>query len=156
MKQILSLRLSRRAIGAAVLDATGLRLADGRHLRSNTRQAIDAAIRFVEQFANDATVTAIALDRPLLGSSAVGEALAEHVSTLAEGRGLALLPLDKSAILAAYGVTPIQSRTQLRPLVAKYWPELSHLRRRPAPHVLDAVAAGLYAECQLALNPPKT
>ena len=58
-KQLLSLRVSRRAIGAVVLGGDGVSSADGRHLRSNTQQAVSAAIRMA------ARTTELALDRHL-------------------------------------------------------------------------------------------
>src|SRR4051812_42737770 len=97
-KQLLSLRVSRRAIGAVVLGGDGVSSADGRHLRSNTQQAVSAAIAFVGRFLNDA-ITAIAVDRPLPGASAVGDALTQHLTTVANERHITLLSIDKASIL---------------------------------------------------------
>ncbi len=155
MKKLLSLRVSRRAIGAAVMSSDGVSSADGRHLRSNTQQAISAAVAFVGRFL-DESIAAIAVDRPLSGASAVGDALMQHLAALVSDRRIQLLSIDKASILAAYGVTPVRTRAGVRELVTQYWPRLSNVGRSAAPHVVDAAAAGLYAECVLALNPPKT
>jgi hypothetical protein len=154
-KQLLSLRVSRRAIGAAVSDSQGLNIADGQHLRSNTPQAIKAALAFVGRFL-DESITAIAVDRPLPGASAVGDALMQHLATVARERRILLLSVEKAAILSAYGVTPVRTRGSVRALVVEYWPELLKVGRSVNAHIVDAAAAGLYAECSLALSPPKT
>jgi hypothetical protein len=154
-KQLLSLRISRRAIAAAVSDSQGLNITDGQHLRSNTQQATKAAIAFVGRFL-DESIAAIAVDRPLHGASTVGDALMQYLAGLAGERRIVLLSIDKATILAAYGVLPLRTRAEVRALVMEYWPHVSKNGRSVTPHVLDAAAAGLHAECALALTPPKT
>jgi hypothetical protein len=154
-KQLLALRVSRRAIGAAVSDSQGLHITDGQHLRSNKSQAIKAAVAFVDRLVNE-SVTTIAVDRPLPGASAVGDALMQHLATVAREHRILLLSVEKAAILSAYGVTPVRTRGAVRALVVEYWPELLKVGRSVNAHVVDAAAANLYAECSLALNPLKT
>jgi hypothetical protein len=154
-KRLLSLRISRRAIGAAVSDSQTLNLVDGQHLRSNTQQAVKAAVAFVTRLL-DESIAAIAVDRPLPGASAVGDALMQHLTNLVVERRILLLPIDKATILAAYGVAPARTRAEVRALVSQYWPELLKVGRSVTPHIVDAAAAGLCAECSLALSPPKT
>ena len=155
MKQLLSLRLSRRAVGAAILDAGGLKTADTRHLRSNSQEAVAAAIAFIDRLLEDSSITAVAIDRPLPGSSTVGDAVSAYLATSAAARGMQVLLVAKLDILTAYGVATVRTRGDVRSLVAAYWPLLSEMRR-PHPHTLDAAAAALYAECQLTLSPPRT
>jgi hypothetical protein len=154
--ELLSLRVSRRAIGAAVLTRDGVTVVDSRHLRSNTNQAVAAATAFVERLLQGSAIRVVAIDRPADGSSAVGDAFAEQLHALASARGIRVTRIDKQALLAAYGLTPVPSRAALRPLVAAYWPDLARRQRPLTPHVLDAAAAGLFAECRLALHPPHT
>ena len=62
--RILSLRVSRRAIGAAIITADGLTLADGRHLASGATRAVPAAVRYVDRLLNGSGINAVIIDSP--------------------------------------------------------------------------------------------
>src|SRR5438270_306331 len=61
--EILSLRVSRRAIGAAILQSDGLVLSDGRHIPSAQTRATAAAIRYVERLMRT-TLSTVIIDAP--------------------------------------------------------------------------------------------
>lgn len=53
MKKILTLRVSRRAVGAAVLTGEDLVFTDGRHLSSRRDRTVVAALRYVERLCEE-------------------------------------------------------------------------------------------------------
>lgn len=151
-RPILTLRVNRRAVGAAVLDDDQLVLADGRHLASGTEKAVAGAVRFVERLIAAATPRFVAVDGPAADDrSTTGRIVAALTSILAEG-GVDVVFVAKAELLAAYGVRGLHSRAELRDLVRSYWPELADRRGDAARFVADAAAAALYADCRRALE----
>jgi hypothetical protein len=149
---ILSLRISRRAIGAAILDAETLTLSDARHLPSTPDRAKAAAIRYVDRLLTS-TLTGAIVDAPSRGVSATTDAVFDQIADLLRAKGLSVLTIVKADVLAAYGVSALQTRGDVRALVASYWPTLERVRGPVKAYAIDAAAAALYGECQLTLRP---
>lgn len=149
---LLSLRISRRAIGAAILEGESLSLSDGRHLPSTPDRAKTAAVRYVERLLTPA-ITAAIVDAPGRGISATSDAVFDQITDALRSRGLSVLTVVKGDVLAAYGVAPLPTRGDVRTLVAAYWPNLDRLRGAIKPYAMDAAAAALYGECQVTLSP---
>ena len=150
---ILSLRVSRRAIGVAVLDAETLTMSDARHLPSTPDRAKAAASRYVDRLLTP-TLTAAVVDAPGRGVSATTDAVVDQIADLLRAKGLSVLTIVKGDVLAAYGISTLQTRGDVRALVASYWPTLDRVRGPVKPYAIDAAAAALYGECQIALSPP--
>ena len=151
--EILCIRVSRRALGAAIVKADGLTLSDGRHLPSAPTRAIEAAARYVTRLIRP-SVTAVVVDAPRRGVSPTTDAVLDRVTALCADHHLPPLFLNKADVLAAYGVAPLHTRREVRELVLGYWPELAHVRGHVRHHAMDAAAAALYGECQVTLKLP--
>jgi hypothetical protein len=154
--RILSLRVNRRAIGAAIITADGLTLADGRHLPSGATRAAPAAVRYVDRLLNDSGINAVIVDSPAPRPGSVTDGLLASLQQLLADKGLVPVVIGKSDLLAAYGVQALRSRQELRSVVADYWPDLSRIGGRVRPYAIDAAAAALYAECRWAFSPSPT
>lgn len=152
--RILSLRVNRRAIGAAILTADGLALADGRHLASGAARAVPAAVRYVERLVTGSGITAVIIDGPAASPGSTTDGVMTSLRQLLSSQGLSALTVGKSDLLVAYGVRALRSRQELRSVVADYWPDLLDIGGRVRPYAIDAAAAALYAECRWALSPP--
>jgi hypothetical protein len=152
--RILSLRVNRRAIGAAILTTDGLALTDGRHLASGSTRAVAAAVRYVEHLLNGAHINAVIVDSPAPGPGSVTDDVVASLKQVLSSAGLTPLMIGKADLLVAYGVPALRSRDELRAVVLDYWADLLSLKGRVTPYVIDAAAAALYAECRLALSPP--
>jgi hypothetical protein len=150
---ILSLRVNRRAIGAAILTADGLALADGRHLASGAMRAVPAAVRYVERLVKSSGVNAVVIDGPASRPGSITDGVIASLRQLLSREGLSPVIVGKAELLAAYGLRALRSRQELRSVVADYWPDLSSITGRVRPYAIDAAAAALYAECVRALNP---
>ena len=149
--KVLSLRVSRRAIGAAVLDSRGLAHSDGRHLPSAPTRAILAATRYVERLLSQ-SITAAVVDAPPRGVSATTDAVLDAIAQVLTAMSLTPILIGKWDVLVAYGATPLRTRGDVRELVRGYWPELDGVRANVKPHAIDAAAAALYAECQVSFS----
>jgi len=152
-RSILTLRISRRAIGAAVLNGDALTLLDGRHLTSRRDRAAMAAIRYLRRVLDLAKPDGVVIDVPR-SPSVDSDRITSAIATTLHERQIHPLVVGKSDILGAYGVHPVRSREQLRQVAQSFWPELQKLTGRVQPYVVDAAIAALYAESRLALHQP--
>jgi hypothetical protein len=64
IETILTLRISRRAIGAAVIRAGELTLLDGRYLNSTPDRTVPAALRYLDKLFGMTHPTSVILDAP--------------------------------------------------------------------------------------------
>src|SRR5438094_10427488 len=99
-RPILTLRISRRAIGAAVLVDESLRLIDGRHLPSRRERAYVAAARYVERLLDLSKPGTVVLDAPQLANVGSDRLLAAVESVLRD-RHVTPLIIRRSELLNA-------------------------------------------------------
>ncbi|MGH9657950.1 MAG: hypothetical protein ACRD96_05360 [Bryobacteraceae bacterium] len=149
---LLTLRISRRAIGAAVLGPESLELADGRHLTSKLDKTTAAAVRFVEYLIGLIKPALLIIDAPMMKPETATARIMDALRSVLSSRQVDVLMLNKPEILAAYGLKSPRNRRELRELVRHYWPELASIRGKVEPYIVDAAAAALYAECRLNLE----
>jgi hypothetical protein len=149
---ILTLRFTRRAIGAAAIRDGEMSLLDGRFLTSRPERSIPAALRYVDKLVGLTSPTVVALEgaETELGTLA-GRVRAAVEQALAE-RGVDTLHLDRHQVVAAFGVTRVVDRRELRELAEILWPELKDIGGRVKDYVADAAAGALVAECEVVLD----
>jgi len=153
MPTILTLRITRRAIGAACIRGGEASLVDGRFLSGPTERAIEGALRYVRRLISFAQPTTLVIDAPHGEQSTLTSRLTSDIEAVAHDEQHAVLHLDRKDILAAFGVTRVVDRRQLRELIAVLWPDTSRVTTKVRPFVADAAAAALYGETVLALTP---
>ena len=146
MKAILALRFTRRAIGAAAITGGDMSLLDGRFLSPRPERTIPSALRYVEKLLDLVRPSVVAIDAPAVADTR-GAALITEVTGLLERRKVAILRLERHDLLAAFGVTRLHDRRELRELVRILWPDLQSVTKSK-PHVTDAAAAGFFAETE--------
>jgi hypothetical protein len=149
---ILTLRLSRRALGAAVLTDEVLTFADGRHLSSQRHRADVATTRYVERLLALSKARFVVMDAP---QPAQGEEnhLVMAVESVLRPRHIAWLVVGRSDLLQAYGLRALRNRAALRDIAWRFWPEMAQLTGKVQPYVADAAIAALYGESRVALHP---
>ena len=155
-RHILSVRLNRRAIGAVVLTDETLTMTDGRHLTSERERAVPTAVRYIDRLLEQSGATAVVVDAPSPVEGTITKRLLDGIISLLSSRGVMPLLITKADILAAYGLSPVRTRSQVREIVSGFWPELGNISGRVKPYAADAAAAALYAECRVELSPPPT
>src|SRR5258706_6852298 len=110
---ILTLRISRRGIGAAVLTGEVLTLVDGRHLSSQRRRADVTTTRYVERLLALSKARFVVMDAP---QPAQGEAnhLVVAVESILRTCQIASLMVGRAELLQAYGLRALRNRAALR------------------------------------------
>lgn len=151
-RALLSLRISRRAIGAAVLAGDQLTVMDGRHLTSSRERATQSALRYVSRILETAAPTSVVCDIPMAPDTVTSHHVAVAVLEFLKIRGLPTVQVSKSEVVMAYGLAPIPTRSQVRDAVQQFWPQLITVGGRVQPYVADAAAAALYADCHTGLK----
>jgi hypothetical protein len=152
---VLTLRITRRAIGAAVLAGENFTLMDGRHLTSRRERASVAAVRYIERLLDLSKAGRVVLDASQPTEVESGS-LVSVVEAVLRDRQISSLIIGRADLLRAYGVRALRNRAALRALATSFWPELARYAGKVRPYVVDAAVAALYAESRLALNPPPT
>ena len=151
---VLSIRVSRRAIGVAILADDRLLVTDGHHLSSAAGKAAPAAIRYVDRLMQSTRISNVVLEVPQHTSSSVTAAVVAALRGLLQQRGYAPIVLTKSELLAAYGQPPLRNRIELRRTVADFWPQLAAIHGQVSGYAVDAAAAALFGDVQLTFAPP--
>jgi hypothetical protein len=150
---ILTLRFTRRAIGAAAIRGGELSLLDGRFLTGSTRErSIAGALRYIDKLLELTRPTVVALDSPSAEPSTLAGALRSEVERRLLAENVPVLTLNRQELLAAFGVTRVIDRRQLRELIDILWPDLERVKGKVRPYVADAAAGALYGECQVAFG----
>ena len=153
---ILTLRFTRRAIGAAAIRNGEMVLLDGRFLNAAHERTVPAALNYLTKLLDQTEPSAVAFDAPETSDSL--ETLSGQVKSAMEAlltsRGIPILHLRRSDILEAFGVKEVVDRRQLRELMDILWPNLQQMRGMVKPYAADAAAAALVGECSLTLDAP--
>src|SRR5687767_10771677 len=106
---ILSLRLNRRAMGAAVLADDRLAFIDGRHLTSKRERANAAIARYLRRVLELTQPRSVVIDAPATEGSST-RALLHTVHAVLKEAHLDVRAETVGEVLQAYGVPRIKSR----------------------------------------------
>lgn len=155
-ESVLTLRFTRRAIGAAAIRNGEMSLLDGRFLSPRSDRMIPSALRYIEKLIQLTSPTTVVIDSPGHDESTIAARLSHETQQFLLSRQIPVMTVDRAEILSAFGVRRVIDRRQLRELLDILWPELKGITGKVKPYVADAAAASMYAECTLALNPPVT
>jgi hypothetical protein len=148
---LLVLRVSRRAIAAAVLRDDDLSFFDGRHLTSNRARAIAGAARYVTRLLDTTMATRVAIEAAVTeGSQTV--AVLEQLKTVFAERKISAIAVAIEDVLRAFGMPALRTRRELRELASRLFPQCSQIQSQVRSYLLDAAAAALFAESQTALG----
>jgi hypothetical protein len=152
-EKTLVLRLSRRAIAAAMVTDEVLTFCDGRHLTSRKTAALTAARRYVTRVLDLSTPDAVVIDAPVKDGSTT-TALLDTVAEVLKEHQLPSRLVATVDVLATYGLRPsLQTRGALRRIVEAFWPDLPSAIGKTRPYVLEAAATALYDQTVRALSP---
>lgn len=147
--QLLSLRITRRVIAAAVFSKERLDYAEIHHVPVDSSKAQNAVrgflARLVEMFEpNQATIETPSDSS--YRSAVLTEKIVEDLRTF----GIPLWMVKEQELLCAYGVPPLSTRAQLRLVAAGIWPFLDNPQYGPL--ILDASSLGLYVQAERLLH----
>lgn len=140
---LLSLRIERRTIAAAVFIGMRLDFTNSRELSSNPEKAEASTLGFLDWLIQNVQCESAALELETEFEIRRG-ALNACAQKLLRGHGVSLWEVSKRDLLPRFGLPPLKSRKELREIVQSIWPVLD-------PHkagILDATALGLYVQTE--------
>jgi hypothetical protein len=143
---LVAIRVERREVAAAVFHGERLEFTELHQLSSDRDKAISSAVSFISWVIGEFPVDSVALE-PVAGEKesqrmALHQALTQH----ARENALAVLPVSKSDLFAAFGYPALQSRKELRQTLSSLWPILAGNGTKHL--ILDAVALGFYVQVE--------
>jgi hypothetical protein len=151
-RRILSLRVARRALGAAVVNEDQFALLDGRHLSSRRENMTEAVRKYLNELLvrhEPAGVLILAPDERY-----DDRGILRDVQTVLAQAGRSMRIVRLPEILKAFGAPPLQTREQLWETVQGMLPELQELKTTAKPYIVEAAALALYGEALLTLLTP--
>jgi hypothetical protein len=148
--RLIAIRIERRTIAIAILNANHLDFTDVRHLSSSPDKALGSAASFVTRAVDRFALKSAALEHIPNGDE-VQRLLLHQVTTqaLAE-RAMSVTETPKKDLFLAFSHPPLRSRTELRQVMSTIWPVLDHDSGRP--FTQDAAALGLYVQTERLFN----
>jgi hypothetical protein len=153
---VLTLRISRRAVAAVVLDDERLAFCDGRHLRSNKAAVQNSALRYLTLVLDQVRPAKVVIDCPFKTGGQT-EVIWTALLALLTTRGVAVTRVTVGALLEAFALPGLPSRRALRDVVARLFSsDFAALRGAVKPFMLEAAAAALWADTTTALGEPAT
>ncbi len=151
LEAIVSVRVSRRAIAAVIMDDDRLSLSDGFHLNSRRERAERSSERYIEKLLSRFPIKGVVVYAPNTDEGATSSVL-RAVQTAIVRAGIPIRLITKEELLKAFGRPALRHWTQLRQIAECYWPQLAEVHSAAKPFIVDAAAVGLYAEAFLALT----
>jgi hypothetical protein len=143
--RLISIRVERRAVAAAIFLGDHLEYADSRQLSSARDRALASAVGFVSWMLERFSAESGALESIPSGEfqrrvlhDAVCEVLRDHM--------LPLWEIPKTVLFESYGRPPLKSRTELREIATSIWPILVGTHAKV--FIQDAAALGLHVQTE--------
>ena len=143
--KLISIRIERRTVAAAVFCGDHLEYADSRQLSSDNKRALASAVGFVQWMLNRFPVESAALE-----AIADGEfhrrAIHDNISEVLRSQALPIWEVPKGALLDGCGHPPLKSRAQLREIATSVWPVLEGTHAKV--FIQDAAILGLHVQIE--------
>jgi hypothetical protein len=143
---LISIRVERRAVAAAVFRDERLEYADGRQLSSAHDKALNSAVGFINWMVERFPVESAALEAVPNGYQFQRRVLHNAICQTLRDRMLPLWEIPKMVLLEGYGRPPLKFRTQLREVATSIWPILAGTHAKV--FIQDAAILGLHAQTE--------
>jgi hypothetical protein len=149
---ILSLRVARRAMAAAVLANEKFTMLDGRHL-SSQRESMQAAIRrYVSQLLEEQQPAGVLILAP--DERYDNRGILREVQTVIAQAGRSMRIVRLPELFKAFGNPALTTREQLWETAKELLPELADVQSTVMPYIIEAACLALYAEALVTLLSP--
>jgi hypothetical protein len=148
--RLIAIRIERRTIAIAILNANHLEFTDVRHLSSSADQALGSAASFVTRAVDRFGVKSAALELIPNGREVQRLVLHQVITRALADRAMSITETSKNDLFRAFSRPPLRSRTELRRVMSAIWPVLDHDSGRP--FTQDAAALGLYVQTERLFN----
>lgn len=146
--KLLSIRIRRRSVAAAVFSGRHLEYLDVLHLCNEPEIVTDTVARFlaniIENFKPADAV--FGTSRALQGERV--RTLTETAEKMFSSAGIPIWRVSDKAVLESFAIPKLRNKEQLRPIVQSFWPHLGH-RQLAA---FEAAALGLHLQVERLLS----
>jgi hypothetical protein len=143
---LISIRIERRAVAAAVFHGDQLEYTDSKQLSSTHDKALASAIGFVNWMLARFPVESAALESILNGHEFQRRVLHNAICQTLRERFLPIWEVPKLVLLEGCGQPPLKSREDLRHVATSIWPVLSGTHAKV--FVQDAAMCGLHVQIE--------
>jgi hypothetical protein len=143
---LVSLRVERRSVAAAVFKGNRLEYTEVRQLSSVKEKARASAIGFVRWFADNFHLDMAAIESIETGDEFQRAVLQEAIEATLREAVIPIWSVSKPDLFAAYSYPPLRSRRELRKVITSIWPVLDGARTKV--FIQDAAALGLYVQIE--------
>jgi hypothetical protein len=144
--RLISIRVERRAVAAAILNGTHLEYADARQLSSDRNKALSSAVAFITWMLTRFPVEAAALESIPNGYEYQRRVLHEAIDATLRNGMLPIWEIPKISLLEGCGHPPLKSRAQLREISTAVWPILDGTHGKV--FIQDAAVLGLHVQTE--------
>ena len=148
--RLIAIRIERRTIAIAILNANHLDYTDVRHLSSSPDKALGSAASFVTRAVDRFQLKSAALELIPNGHEVQRLLLYQMTTQALADRAVSITETSKKDLFLAFSRPSLRSRTGLRQVMSAIWPVLDHDSGRPFTH--DAAALGLYVQTERLFN----
>jgi hypothetical protein len=143
---LISIRVERRAVAAAVFHGDHIEYADARQLSSARDKALASAVGFINWVLARFPVESAALELIPNGYEYQRRLLHDSICQALRDRMLPLWEIPKVVLLEACGFPPLKSRAQLREVATTIWPILAGTHAKL--FIQDAAVLGLHVQTE--------
>jgi hypothetical protein len=143
---LISIRVERRAVAAAIFNGDHLEYADARQLSSVHDKALSSAIGFISWMLDRFPVESAALESIPNGHEFQRRVLHDGICQTLRARALPLWEIPKPVLFECYGHPPLRSRAELREIATSIWPIIVGTHAKV--FMQDAAVLGLHVQTE--------
>ena len=143
---LISIRIERRAVAAAIFDGDHLEYTDALQLSSMREKALASAVGFINWMLERFSVESAALESIPNGHEFQRRILHEMICRTLRDRILPIWEVPKVVLLEGCGQPPLKSRAQLRDVATSIWPILAGTHGKV--FIQDAAMVGLHVQTE--------
>jgi hypothetical protein len=147
---LLSLKIERRTVGAAIFHSRHLENTRKRELSSDSEKASRTLTAFIRELVETHHPALVAIEIPPQDCNTRRLVLTDTTRNLARSLGVPIREVTKHEVFEAFTLPPCKNRKDLRSIVARIFPSVAEAR---TPSLLDAAALGLYVQTKQLLTP---
>ncbi len=143
---LISIRVERRTVAAAVFHGTHLEYVDARQLSSDHGKAVSSAVGFIRWILSRFAAESAALESIPDEQEILRRTLHESICSGLRDQMLSVWEIPRLVLLESFGYPPLKTRAQLRQSAVTIWPILAGNRARV--FMQDAAVLGLHVQTE--------
>jgi hypothetical protein len=148
--KLAAVHIERRSVAIAIFAGTQLEYVQIRHLSSDQSVAAKTLVDFVRRILAQFEIDRVPLQAVPPNATVRTRALHSALTSSLREAAVSIWDVPESAIMNAFGVPPLTSRSQLHQTISQIWPWLKNIKNGRA--VLGASAIGLHFQTEHILS----